>query len=188
MTSCFSVNVLGTLESGMFQSCDNLYCKISLLHGQDWVTISGVEEGITQMAKSCQTTSKFENVTLRECVWNFPIQAVYESTNVFGWPQVVICVYGMDFMGRDIVKGYGCLRLPRSSGRFTKYISMITPLASSPLSNFLSFITGRKPEFIDSKFISKSEGREVTRVQSSGSVKLNLNIIIKDLDNFGYTY
>lgn len=63
---------------------------------------------------------------------------------------------------------------------------MVTPLATSPFNSFLSWMMGRIPEFLDSTFVSKGDGREVTRVRSSGSVKVALNILIKDLDTFGY--
>ena len=36
-----------------------------------------------------------------------------------------------------------------------------------------------RPEFIDSLFPSKGEGRDVTRVQSFGSVKLQLDVTIQ---------
>ena len=46
---------------------------------------------------------------------------------------------------------------------------------------------------MDPKFIGKNEGREgtfnfikVTRVQSSGLVKVSLNVSIKDIEKFGF--
>lgn len=50
----------------------------------------------------------------------------------------------------------------------------------------MSWITGRRPEYLDAKFVSKSDGREVTRVKSSGSVKVTLNVNVKDIERFGY--
>lgn len=32
-------------------------------------------------------------------VWNFPLDMAYKSTNVFGWPQIVLNVYGIDGLG-----------------------------------------------------------------------------------------
>ena len=29
-----------------------------------------------------------------------------KGINVFGWPQIVISIYGPDFLGRDVVRGY----------------------------------------------------------------------------------
>lgn len=43
-------------------------------------------------------------------------------------------------------------------------------------------------QFFDSKFVSQGEGREVTRVQRTGSVKLKLNILTKGMLSVGYAY
>lgn len=50
-------------------------------------------------------------------VWNFPIDITYKTTNAFGWPQLVVSVYGLDTLGRDVIKGYGCMHLPTCAGR-----------------------------------------------------------------------
>ncbi len=50
-------------------------------------------------------------------VWNFPIDVTYKSTNAYGWPQLVVSVYGLDYLGRDVIKGYGCMHLPTCAGR-----------------------------------------------------------------------
>jgi B9 domain-containing protein 1 len=42
------------------------------------------------------------------------------------------------------------------------------------------------PEFLDSKFAAKQEGREMTRVCSNGSVKVSFSVITKELENCGY--
>ena len=34
-----------------------------------------------------------------------------------GWPTILVTVYGFDFWGRDVVRGYGSLRIPIASGR-----------------------------------------------------------------------
>jgi B9 domain-containing protein 1 len=50
----------------------------------------------------------------------------------------------------------------------------------------LSLIRGKNPEYLDPLFISKSFGREVTKVQSSGTVKCLLNVVLKGIKEFGY--
>jgi B9 domain-containing protein 1 len=50
-------------------------------------------------------------------VWNFPVDVTYKATNAFGWPQVVVSVYGVDALGRDVIQGYGCMHLPTCAGR-----------------------------------------------------------------------
>lgn len=112
----------------------------------------------------------------------------FKSTNVYGWPSIVLCVYGLDELGRDVVRGYGVQRLPRTQGKSCLFVPLFRPVATSPLNGFLSWIMGRYPEFLDPKFIAKSYGRQVTRVSSSGSAKLRINFSSKDLDKFGFQF
>lgn len=54
----------------------------------------------------------------QQLVWNYPIDVTYKTTNAYGWPQVVVSVYGLDAFGRDVIKGYGCVHLPAFAGRW----------------------------------------------------------------------
>lgn len=56
----------------------------------------------------------------RLLVWNFPVDVTYKATNAFGWPQVVVSVYGVDALGRDVIQGYGCIHLPTCAGRWAE--------------------------------------------------------------------
>jgi B9 domain-containing protein 1 len=118
---------------------------------------------------------------------------------------MVICIYGIDDFGRDVVRGYGSLRIPLNEGKHTLYIPTFVPIATSPLNGFLSvfvvyrkyeylatkiishkqWLAGKSPEFLDSSFVSHNKGREVTRVHSQGTVKVVVNIATKDMDRFG---
>ena len=77
----------------------------------------GIEEGATQIG------SKNDRGVI---VWNFPIEVTFKSSNPFGCrcaamtmmsptlagPQLVVSVYGLDGLGRDVVRGYGAVHLP----------------------------------------------------------------------------
>ena len=93
-------------------SCRTAYCKLQLLHGPDWQLLGGAQDGITQI------TSRAPGCLAGKALhFNFPLDVAYRSANVFGWPQLVVCVYGADFWGRDFIKGYGAARLPTCIGR-----------------------------------------------------------------------
>ncbi|KAI9139035.1 B9 domain-containing protein 1 [Paraphysoderma sedebokerense] len=194
--STFSVIVSGEIQSAYIPGCDNLYCKSSYVYGPDWSVISGIEQTITQLSRSSPShalgtaisTSSITTLTHPDTiVWNCPLEIAFKSTNIFKWPQIVVSVYGLDGLGRDVIRGYGSVRLPITSGLHTLYVPLFVPIATSPFNQFISWITGRLPEFIDSKFVARSEGREVTRVQSSGTVKIVVNVVTKDMEKFGYT-
>ncbi|XP_041062422.1 B9 domain-containing protein 1 isoform X2 [Carcharodon carcharias] len=136
-----------------FPEFDELYCKYSYVYGQDWAPTTGLEEGISQI------TSK--NRDCNQCfVWNFPMEITFKSTNPFGWPQIVISVYGTDLFGNDVVRGYGGVHVPTTPGRHKRTIPMFVPESSSKLQKLTSWLMGRRPEFTDPKVVAQGEGRE----------------------------
>ena len=139
----------------------------------------GLDTGLSQTAR--KTVNHYEGV-----VWNFPLDVTFKSTNVHGWPRVAVSVYGIDYLGRDVVRGYGSALVPLSSGRHTIDVEMYTPLAMSTMNQVVAWLLGNPPEFFDSKFVCQSEGREVTRVQRSGAIRLKLNILTKGMQTVGY--
>mmetsp|Transcript_21252 Transcript_21252/g.36485 ORF Transcript_21252/g.36485 Transcript_21252/m.36485 type:complete len:203 (+) Transcript_21252:18-626(+) len=178
--SHFIMNCTGQIESAYFPGLDNLYCKFNLHFGQDWTVIQGLEEGITQI------TNKADGVN-EPVVWNFPLDVTFKSSNAFGWPQLVLSVYGVDTFGRDVVLGYGTCYFPLAAGRYTQYVRMFVPMSSSVMQKVTAFFTGAKPEYVDPTFIAGGQGRELTRVKSHGVVKVQMSIVTKDMVTFGFS-
>ena len=44
--------------------------------------------------------------------------------------------------------------------RYEKFVPTFIPIASVPLNGFIAVLAGRLPEFLDSRFVVKNEGRE----------------------------
>lgn len=177
--SVFLVMASGQIEGGEFPEFDDLYCKYCFVYGHDWAPTAGLEEGISQItSKSMDRRQTF--------VWNFPLDITFKSTNPFGWPQLVLSVYGPDVFGNDVVRGYGAVHLPIAPGRHEITIPMFVPESSSRLQQFLSWLRGRRPEYTDPKVVARGEGREVTRVRSQGYIHVVFNIVTKDLRKLGY--
>ena len=178
--SSFHVLIIGQIESASFPSTiDGLYCRFSFVSGLDWEIIHGVDRGITQTAKK---TNRAQSVI----TWNFPIDISYGSTNIHGWPRICFSVNGLDWLGRDIVRGYGCLMCPIMAGNHIEYVHLYVPESSSPWNRFLHFLTGSPPEYYDSRFVSRADGRGATRVKCQGTIKVVLNIATKGIENSGY--
>ncbi|XP_036152342.1 B9 domain-containing protein 1 isoform X2 [Myotis myotis] len=129
--SVFLLMVSGQVESAQFPEYDDLYCKYCFVYGQDWAPTAGLEEGISQIA------SKSPDVR-QALVWNFPIDVTFKSTNPFGWPQIVLSVYGPDVFGNDVVRGYGAVHVPFSPGRHKRTIPMFVPESTSKLQKLTS--------------------------------------------------
>jgi B9 domain-containing protein 1 len=120
-------------------------------------------------------------------VWNFPLNITFHATNPYGWPQIIVALYGLDVFGRDVIRGYGALHLPLTSGSHTLFIRCFTPRSSSILLNLQAWLTGARPEFMDPRLPAKGDGREVVRVVSDGTVKVVCHMVVRDLQNLGYS-
>lgn len=68
-------------------------------------------------ARTCATPSLPAGAD-HALVWNFPVDFTYKATNAFGWPQLVVSVYGVDGLGRDVPHGYGSVHVPTCAGRW----------------------------------------------------------------------
>eukprot|EP01031_Cornospumella_fuschlensis_P031325 gene31325-37854_t len=178
--SSFVVQCLGQIDSGNFGNTDYLYCRYSFSYGSDWDIIAGVDNGLSQTA--CRNSLNPDT----SVVWNFPLDVTFKATNIHGWPRIAISVYGIDYFGRDVVKGYGSALIPLMPGTHTLTVNMFTPVANSTFNEFMSWVMGNPPEFFDSRFVCQGEGREVTRTRSTGTVNTTFQVIIKGLDRFGY--
>jgi len=115
-------------------------------------------------------------------VWNFPFEVTYRGYNVSGWPQLIMTFTSRDFLGRDVISGYGVTNVPTQPGSYTRYVHVFTPVSSSFLSEFLGMIAGKPAEYVaPNELLHKNEGREVTRVQPTGTVKVQFNVTMKNM-------
>ncbi|XP_077489575.1 B9 domain-containing protein 1 [Amblyomma americanum] len=175
----FMLNVSGQIESAQLTGADDVYCKYCFVHGADWTVAAGVEEGISQVTRKSRDAR-------RSFIWNFPIEITYKSSNVWGWPQLVLSVYGLDAFANDVVRGYGAVHVPPVAGTHRKCVPLFVPESSSTMHKMTSWLTGRRPEFVDPKVVARGEGREVTRTTSNGTVSVVFNVLTKDLKKLGY--
>mmetsp|Transcript_13670 Transcript_13670/g.36351 ORF Transcript_13670/g.36351 Transcript_13670/m.36351 type:complete len:134 (-) Transcript_13670:558-959(-) len=107
--SAFFVVVNGQLESGEFPY-DDLYVRYGFSFGPDWTVVDGIENGLSQIARKAPGCDN-------SVVWNFPVDISFKSTNAHGWPRMSVSIYGVDSLGRDVVRGYGSVLLPPSMSR-----------------------------------------------------------------------
>ncbi|XP_022173500.1 B9 domain-containing protein 1-like [Myzus persicae] len=175
----FLVSVVGQIEKAHFPNYDNMYCKYTFVYGPDWEIVTGIEEGISQIAQKSQDERQ-------QVVWNFPLDVSFKSTNPHGWPQLIISVYGLDTFGNDVVRGYGVCHLPLVNGESFEEMIMFVPESSSTLQKLTSWLTGKRPEYVDARLLARGDGREVTRVRSQGCVWIKFNVVFKDFHHYGF--
>jgi B9 domain-containing protein 1 len=76
----------------------------------------------------------------KKIVWNIPFDISFETTFLAGWPQMIVILYGTDFFGRSLVRGYGNVHLPSTSGIQNRKIRVFQPLPQSTLSGMMGYI------------------------------------------------
>jgi B9 domain-containing protein 1 len=197
-STSFFVMITGQIESAISSTAslnDHLYCRYSFSYGPDWEVVHGVSVGLSQIGRrgpplrnnggGCAFDGYDEGNSA--IVWNFPIEISFQSTSPHGWPRLVVSLYGLDFMGRDVVRGYASLLLPARPGGHTIYMKTYRPVSGSTFVRAVNWLMGTSPEYYDSRMVARGEGRAVTRVVSGDrTVKVNLMVTTKDFPTFGY--
>ncbi|OQS04414.1 sporangia induced hypothetical protein [Thraustotheca clavata] len=178
--ACFHVMCTGQIVGIQYHGVDNLYCKYVITYGPDWQLEHGVDCGLSQIA---YTTQGDGILTL-----NFPIDMTFKTTNPYGWPRLVISVYGLDMLRRDVIRGYGSVLIPTVPGKHFKQVALFKPQSSSKLQAFTAWLTATPPEFFDSRFIAQGQGRELTRVTSHGHITIDFNVVLHGFQNHGYVF
>jgi B9 domain-containing protein 1 len=173
------VNISGRVESGHIRGAEQLMCSYEFSYGSDW-RLQG------QMSAATCDSQYSTNVPTKSgatAVWNFPINATFTTTNIHGWPRLVVTICDHALVAR----GYGVVAIPPYAGHYIKYIPIFVPTASAPAQSFLGWLLNAPPEFRESKFTAQNDDREVTRVSSGGVVKVVLNVSTRGLAEFGFT-
>lgn len=92
-------------------------------------------------------------------------------------PQLIMSFYGLDIFGHDVIRGYGVCHIPLQTGEHKKrcarkYKLFVTtvesfcrvfvyvPQSSSMLQQVMAWLTGRRPELIDTSILASGNGRE----------------------------
>ena len=120
-------------------------------------------------------------------VWNFPFEMTYRFNDVPGWPKVCLTLTCRDFWGRDVICGYGVMHVPTFPGTHTRYIQVFKPRASSIIRDWFGWLQGKSAEFTNPiDLLNKAHGREVTRVDSVGIVKVKFQISNKNMREMGF--
>jgi len=177
--SYFYLNISGQIESAQMLETDSLTVKYDFVEGNEWELIQGQNSGSSQC---CFKGNK------KNLVFNFPFRLSYRSVNPKGWPQLVVTCIGPDFLGREVVKGYGNTYVPIQPGSHTKTLYLYKPKSSSYLVQFVGWLRGKTPELMDPKrTVGLAEGREVTRMESAGTLKVVFNLTQLNMDHFGYS-
>jgi len=167
-----TLTVQGTIDLVHTTKTNDIYCKFGFACGSDWEAIYGSKAGVSHSAQSNNHS---------ETVLNYPIGITLRSPTPFGWPQVVLAIYGINNFGNDMVVGYGAVHIPATSGKHSIKIPMFSPEPETAMQKIGAFFTGLYPELIDTNLVAQGTNRDVLKTCSDGYILVTLNIVISDL-------
>ena len=161
------LNLEAEIKSCETNRAYDLYCKYSFAYGGDWIIETGCEEGVTQTGKKDS-----DGVS----VWNFPIEASFQASKPFGWPQIIVAVYGTNLFGQEVIVGYGAVHVPTRTGSETLNVPLYTRAPSSLFQKFVSSITGANSEAISLNIVADGDTREILKTESEGFVRVKFDV------------
>lgn len=132
------VNVSGRVESAHVRGHQQLMCSYEFVYGQDW----RLQDTPTSTTCDSQYSVNVATRAGATAVWNFPLSATFTSTNVQGWPRLVITLCDQNLVAR----GYGVCLIPPYPGHYIRYAHVFVPLASAPIQDFLGWLLNAPPE------------------------------------------
>ncbi|XP_061395887.1 B9 domain-containing protein 1 [Musca vetustissima] len=185
--SYFNIFITGHMESAIFPlgpDASDILCRYECITGPDWEHVSGSKEGITQYASN--RNGNFND----PIVFNMPIELTYRSTNVFGWPQIIVCLYGKTRWGIETSLGYSRLHVPIFGSECNQRIKspILRPLCSNTLADITSWITGRNPELKDPKILLDNTKNKGLSMESYGEIEFVLSVITRGSARLGLEY
>lgn len=90
---------------------------------------------------------------------------------------MIFTVFGLDFLFRNKIIGYGVTNLPLFFNNITKVVKIYELLPLSKLSGFVGYLLGKEIKYQDQeKTLTQNKGREYTRVQQIGEIFLEVEV------------
>lgn len=173
MAQKFTVTVQGTIDFCDTIYSRDMYVKYTFDYDGDWEALAGSKNGISHTAHAQGST---------KAVLNYPITITMASGDPYGWPQIIMAVYGLNQFGNDMILGYGAIHIPTRRGVHEIEVPLFRPKHDSMLSKFKAFFTGLYPELIKCETVANGEDRQVLQTTSGGKIHLTMNVIISDLE------
>ena len=179
----FRLFISGTIEYGNFVGEEPTKVIYEFVSGEKWAKEDGLIKGSTQY--SCKGEGIHNYYSYGS---NFEIS--YRSTDPFGWPQLVLNCFTIDSNGNEIIKGYGCVHVPTSTGRHKRKIHIFRATENS---NFWEKFFGcnfnngndKNDDKTEPKVISSGQEREISRANCEGYINVIFQVVFRDVDKFG---
>lgn len=172
------VHIIGQLAGGSGFTNTSLFCKWALQLGGGWRVVEGLSEGQTQ----ADQPESGERVT-----WCHPIDLHLSTRGIQGWPRLLLQVYRQDDFGRVDLCGYGIIHIPTRPGHHTLTCPTWRPTGTLTEELRRAFLGGG-PQLLSTEFMHSALERYRLHTIPSGSVHLELGILLRNFEKHGVMY
>ncbi|XP_017008990.3 B9 domain-containing protein 1 isoform X2 [Drosophila takahashii] len=190
--SYFSLSIVGQIVSATFPlgpDKEFVFLRYELVAGPDWQLASGPQHGLTQLA-----TNKRGHFN-EPIVFNMPIEVTYKSTSPFGWPQILVSVFGSSGRGRETLLGYAHIHLPvfgsrrpADSNQDLLQAPILMPKCPNMIADITSWLLRREPELKDPKVLLDNLKCKGLSMESYGSLQFQLSSVMRGARKLGYQW
>ncbi|EDV93016.1 B9 domain-containing protein 1 [Drosophila grimshawi] len=190
--SYFTLCVSGQIVSATFPlgpDREFIFCRFELIAGPDWQLVSGVQHGLTQMA-----TNKAGHFNDKIAL-SMPLDVTYKSTSPFGWPQILVSVFGQNGRGAETLLGYAHVHLPifgncRQEQQMSHLseVPILMPKSPGMLADVTSWLLRRQPELKDPKVLLDNLQCKGLSMESYGTLEFQLHTIMRGARKLGYNW
>ena len=174
----------GTINKGYIKDGYFVKLKYSIVTGNQWQFISGNNSGEGQEACISQLLSK-------EMCWNYPVEGVYRTQDISGWPKLILWLEGPNWYGKNCVKGYGCVVQPNLEGNNMMRVNIYRPVPNNWWGRIFGYQhISRNPKTQKQEINVQTTGfgRDVTSVEYMGYVNIDITISLRNFENFNFKY
>lgn len=168
----------GLINKGYVKEGYFIKMRYGVYTGKEWQLVSGNIEGEVQEACISQ-------IGQREMCWNAPLNAVYRTLEVSGWPKLIIWLDGPNWFGRDCIRGYGCIALPQKPGKHKLRVNIFKPVPNTWWGRMFGYQPSDGDNTLKSSqadILSTGFGREVTCVENMGYVNVEFVVTLRNFD------
>ena len=179
----FRLFISGPIEYGNFSGEEPIKINYEFVSGEKWAKEDGLIKGFTQYSCKGEGIYNYYSYGL-----NFEIS--YRTTDPFGWPQLVLNCFTIDSNGNEIIKGYGCVHVPTSTGRHKRKINIFRATENESFCGKLFGYNGssnddKNNDVSDPKVIASGKEREISRANCEGFINVTFQVLFRDVDKFG---
>lgn len=104
---------------------------------------------------------------------------------ILGWPRLELQIWGVDWLGKANISGYGFMNIPAQPGPHRLECSTWMPVGNFR-QRIMNYITGQRMHLVDqTDIVSRGLGRQNILAQSVGNVHVELCIILRDFEKYG---